>query len=972
MIQTLLTVPPALADFVRSSAHVKPSWLGRLGGGGTDTLFISADPAGQRLGSGGGTVNLLHEAWRATGRTQSLEEWLCSSQKLVLHSGGESRRLPAYAAVGKAFLPLPSIEGLKPRLHDQVLADFQLPSYRQTLVEAGKAARVLVTSGDVWLDFDSTCVPEVDADISGIGMRVTPEVAQHFGVYFVERKGRDTGSQARPIAFFLQKPSPAEITQHAVRYDFFVDTGMWLLSVKALQVLFARCGWSEKTQSFRSKNGLPTPLDLYTEVGAALGASAKITPALSRAGFEKLSTSVVPLANARFYHLGSSRQLLESMEQLQWQALTPQKSFYIATRESPSEQLRPKTPNWVEGCSSASLPQLGGTSLITGLPSGAKISSVPPEVCVDVAPVDRDHFVLRVYCVDDTLRGPLDRATICGTPAGDWLRARGIRATADDIFRQPVYPLLHAEEINDAAIAWFLSDALEPGSVSAFGSKTLLSAAEIPNRVNFARYFEQRRSAYAAALQRSFEAVILIGDESVFAQDFSALANFCLTESPELRRWIMSRSDDLRAAIKQAEHRARFLMLQSQFARGPEQKTHRAESFRELQSALVSANQLTKSAPQLALKEDQIVWARSPIRLDLAGGWTDTPPYCLEAGGTVLNLAALLNGQPPIQVFIRRTTEHVIQLRSIDLGSAETVHDFDGVRDFRNPAGNFSLPKAALAMAGFVPEFNNAKPERNLPAQLKRLGGGLEISLLSAVPKGSGLGTSSILAATLLGAINRACALGWDDVDLYNRVLGVEQLLTTGGGWQDQAGALFPGVKLIETRPGLTQSPTVRYLSPTTLESAIQAGRMLLYYTGATRMAKGILQEIVRDMFLGCARTHRTLTAIRANAWQAFHALQLNDFETLQRCIGRSWRLNKELDPGTTTPEIEQIIHTCGSDLTACKLLGAGGGGFMLMCAKDSASGARLRAKLDESPPNRRARFVELTVASRGLEVTVS
>ena len=50
-------------------------------------------------------------------------------------------------------------------------------------------------------------------------------------------------------------------------------------------------------------------------------------------------------------------------------------------------------------------------------------------------------------------------------------------------------------------------------------------------------------------------------------------------------------------------------------------------------------------------RSDEIVWGRAPARLDLAGGWTDTPPYALERGGTVLNAAVLLNAQPPVHVY---------------------------------------------------------------------------------------------------------------------------------------------------------------------------------------------------------------------------------------------------------------------------------------------------------------------------------
>lgn len=129
-------------------------------------------------------------------------------------------------------------------------------------------------------------------------------------------------------------------------------------------------------------------------------------------------------------------------------------------------------------------------------------------------------------------------------------------------------------------------------------------------------------------------------------------------------------------------------------------------------------------------------------------------------------------------------------------------------------------------------------------AQVSRL------TLLSAIPAGSGLGTSSILAATVLGALNDFCGLGWDKNEIGHRTLMLEQMLTTGGGWQDQFGGVLGGVKLLQTGRGFAQNPQVRWL-PTDLWTQPEYRPChLLYYTGITRTAKSILVEIVRRMFL--------------------------------------------------------------------------------------------------------------------------
>jgi galactokinase/mevalonate kinase-like predicted kinase len=302
---------------------------------------------------------------------------------------------------------------------------------------------------------------------------------------------------------------------------------------------------------------------------------------------------------------------------------------------------------------------------------------------------------------------------------------------------------------------------------------------------------------------------------------------------------------------------------------------------------------------------------------------------------------------------------------------SETLRTFEDIAAYHQLGSGFAIARAALALAGFHPDFGPG-PDGTLEARLDALGGGMEISLLCAVPKGSGLGTSSILAATLLATLGDLCGLDWDRHTLFQRTLAMEQMLTTGGGWQDQAGAIFGGVKFIETDPGLAQAPNVRWLPPTLFGAAHANSTILLYYTGLTRMAKSILQEIVRGMFLNSPSHLRILNDIGANAEHCFNAIQRCRREELVTSVATSWRLNQELDAGTNTPEVSAILSRIQSWTAACKLLGAGGGGFLVLFAHDEVAAGRIRHELTTHPPNARARFVEMTLSESGLELTRS
>jgi len=396
-----------------------------------------------------------------------------------------------------------------------------------------------------------------------------------------------------------------------------------------------------------------------------------------------------------------------------------------------------------------------------------------------------------------------------------------------------------------------------------------------------------------------------------------------------------------------------------------------AREFASLREAIVHETELTPAAPRRCVLDDQIIWGRSPVRLDLAGGWTDTPPYCFQFGGQVVNIAVDLNGQPPIQVFARTSEQPELVIRSIDLGVEERVRTFDELATFEQVGSGFTIAKAALAMAGFLPRFN-ADAAPTLADQLRAFGGGIEVSLLAAVPKGSGLGTSSILAATLLGTLSELCGLNWNEHVLFRRTLALEQLLTTGGGWQDQIGGVLHGLKLIETQPGLAQTPIVRWLPGKFFEAPYANQTVLLYYTGLTRVAKDILQEIVRQMFLKSPPTLDILAQIRQHAGVTADTLLRSDWNGFGPAIAASWELNQRLDRGTNTPAVQAILDAVSDHLAGAKLLGAGGGGFLLMVAKDDEAARRIRATLTERPPNAKARFVALQLSRSGFQVTRS
>jgi galactokinase/mevalonate kinase-like predicted kinase len=234
------------------------------------------------------------------------------------------------------------------------------------------------------------------------------------------------------------------------------------------------------------------------------------------------------------------------------------------------------------------------------------------------------------------------------------------------------------------------------------------------------------------------------------------------------------------------------------------------------------------------------------------------------------------------------------------------------------------------------------------------------------------LGTSSILAATVLGAVSDFCGLGWSKNEICNRTLVLEQLLTTGGGWQDQYGGVLHGVKLLTTQGGFEQTPEISWLSDNLFTDPQYQACHLLYYTDITRTAKKILAEIVRSMFLYETDNLMLLDEMKTHAYDMSQAIMKGNFTQLGSMVGKTWTQNQLLDSGTNPEQVQAIINKVQDLCLGLKLPGAGGGGFLYMIAKDPIAALRIREILNNERPNERARFVEMSISRTGLQISRS
>lgn len=938
-----------------------------------EEYYCTADPANKKLGSGGGTVWLLQSAHADESGKEDFPTWLAREKRILLHAGGQSRRLPAYAPEGKALTPIPVFRWERGQCIDQTLLTLQLPLYEHILSKAPASLHTLIASGDVFLRSTEPLQRIPEADVVCYGLWASPDQAARHGVFMMRRE------QPATLDFMLQKPSASLQAKYTPTHLMLMDIGVWLLSDKAVSLLIKKCpaGDNGAAETPAGNNlGVPACYDLYSDFGCALGDN----PSRPDNDLDGLKVAILPLPGGEFYHYGTSSDMIASSAAIQnlvkdqrliiQKGVKPQVSIFtqnavIANRPTPEAERI-----WIENAFLPSGWHYSRRNIITGIPDNNWQVSLSPGQCIDMVPVGEEKsWAIRPYGFDDAFRGKLssDSTSFLGAPVTQWLSKRGIApgecGRTDDLQAASIFPVTDRDENMQRLITWFLSDNPDKEVTELWRSLPRLSADELSAHANIRRLFAQRRDLQA----RTLPAVARNWRRSVFYQtNLKDMAGKFATN-----KWQLPDPPGSDAPLMTRIHDAMFRSETLRETDEIEAGKYEEKAFSLLRDGLTQNVLRHRSNPHRTTFPDQIVWARSSVRIDVAGGWTDTPPYSLTTGGNVVNLAINLNGQPPLQVYVKPCKEYAVICRSIDLGAMERIETYEELRHFNKVGSPFSIPKAALTLAGFMPGFG----EEDFPSlrkQLEEFGCGIEITLLAAIPAGSGLGTSSILASTVLGALADFCGLGWDKNEVCNRTLVLEQLLTTGGGWQDQYGGVLPGVKLLQTSPGFDQNAVARWLPDSIFTSPEISPCHLLFYTGVTRTAKNILTEIVRGMFLNNTHHLALLGQMRQHALSVFDTLQKNDLTAFGRQVRTTWEQNKKLDAGTNPPVIEELCQRIDDLCWGYKLPGAGGGGFMYMIAKDMEAARRIRKMLTDSPVTASSRFVEMSVSRTGLQISRS
>jgi len=923
---------------------------------------VIPDPDGKRVGSGGATLNVMKYI------SEHSNDVNCFKGKriLVIHSGGDSKRVPQYSACGKLFSPVPRQlpDGRRSTLFDEFI-----------IAMSGVPARLkdgmIVLSGDVLLLFNPLQIDFQFEGAAAVSMKEKVEIGKNHGVFFSD--GEDN------VGNFLHKMSIIElvnlgaVNEHG---NVDLDTGAIIMDSTLLTALFSLIctdGQVDNDKFLKYVND-NVRLSFYGDF---------LYPLASRSTLEQyylenpegefseelktcrkelwdvlhpFNMKLICLSPAQFIHFGTTKELLklvtdemDNFRFLGWKkrVLTnynDQSDFSCNNAYIESNVLiHPK-------CYIEDSFLLGKTKVNEGCVISNVVLKdviVPEGVTLHGLRLKNSKYVVRIYGVQDNPKSKFEHGlTYLGTELKLFLDYNKINIEQiwndNDhyLWYAKLFPLCDTleEAVNNALL---IVDLLKnkQNDIPAWLSKERISLCDSFNQADVKEILPwqeelDRRIRRAQFINEIQERKTV--DEAVKAFGFKGMEE-------ETRNYLSEFTSQCDFST-----RIRIYYYLSKLTKGVASEEFENRCFESIKIGLteeVTSN--VEHQTNYRIQKDDVK-IELPVRINFGGGWSDTPPYCNEMGGTVLNVAAKLKDKLPIVVEVKKIDKPLIVLASTDSGAYREFDNLQDLQDCHNPFDPFALHKAALITCGFIP-MTGKENELTLNEIINHLGSGMYLSTqVVSIPRGSGLGTSSILAGACVKGLYEFIGQPLTEAELYARVIMMEQIMSTGGGWQDQVGGVTNGFKYITSKPGMKQVIDVTKLKLSRETCKELQERFALIYTGQRRLARNLLREVVGRYIGSNPNSLEVLYEIQRYATLMKFELEKGNIDAFAQLLDEHWELSKRLDQGCTNTCIDQIFLTC-EDLLAGKMIcGAGGGGFLQVILKKGISKELLRSRIKE------------------------
>lgn len=948
---------------------------------------VIPDPDGKRVGSGGATLGVLRFLAQETGR-----EDFGGLRILVIHSGGDSKRVPQYSALGKLFSPMPRRlpDGRASTLFDEFMISM-----------SGVPGRIregmLLLSGDVLLLFNP-----LQLDFSGEGAAVISfkedaETGKEHGVYL---RGDDDH-----VVEFLHKQSVETLREKGAvnaRGCVDIDTGAVLFSVEILKALYGLV--KENPEKYINEK---VRLSLYGDFQYPLAEGSSLENfylekpegtycdelrEARKAVWEALRPfrmKLLRLAPAKFIHFGTTREILALMDRgvedyadLGWSRCVNSSinegaaAGYMSVLSSKAECGKGV---YLEVSNVGAGARIGAHSILSFV--DVEDVCVPEGVVLHALKQRDGKFVARIYGVEDNPKAGAE-GRFLKTTLKEFLEINGLTYTdlwdtnikASEEHRQRegcsvMYPELSCGDSEGAGKA---ENQKKTDNIRQY---TLWTARLYPVCSNIREAVAAALNVYAMSCGEGDAAAWKAYDRTSLASGFREADTDALL-AWEKRMGELVQMDVLAKRIHAGrpvsetgklpfgkkltpiqeewmqEHlsaagygdRMRLNFYVGKVLGGTEGERYISQCFRTIQEAVLesSAGQQRGKVERRIVQEECTV--KLPLRLNWGGGWSDTPPYCNECGGTVLNAAVLLNGEMPVRVRLKKLEEKKVILASADMGVYGEFDRIEALQAVGDPYDPYVLQKAALLTCGMIPEHGG-----ELDGFLSELGGGFRMDTeVVGVPKGSGLGTSSILAAACVKALYAFTGTSVTEQEIYSHVLAMEQMMSTGGGWQDQVGGVTRGIKFITSGPGWAQKIHVEPVRMRAEALEELNRRLILIYTGQRRLARNLLRDVVGSYIGNERETVRALNEIQRVAALMRFELERGHIDDFAHLLSEHWALSRQIDAGSSNTLIDQIFGAVEDLLEGKMICGAGGGGFLQAVMKNGVTAEAVHRRLED------------------------